>query len=143
MLARGAESQNIPPTKDALVLHTQRVDYQAYLWRNALDGEFTPKSPVGPWWQEFEGQLNIHWRTKEPAPKSVLEQVSCNNCKKCSNRRCPFKAKGFKCTDSCVVAAVEMKVKTVKTQEDTFQGRMRILMLKYRFTVVMRYTSLC
>ena len=39
--------------------------------------------------------------TKDPAPKSVLEFVSCKTCKKCSTRRCPCKNHAFKCTDAC------------------------------------------
>ncbi len=31
MLAKGAESQDKPPTKDALVLHVKRANFQAYI----------------------------------------------------------------------------------------------------------------
>ncbi len=36
MLSKGAESHQIPPTKDALILHTKRANYQAYVWKRPL-----------------------------------------------------------------------------------------------------------
>ena len=100
MLTSGAESHEIPPSKDALVLHIKRANYQALVWRKALDPAFVPPSPVENGWKMNNGCLDIEWITKEPAPRAVLELISCKNCKKCS-RRCPCKAKGFKCTDAC------------------------------------------
>ena len=101
MLTKGIESHDVPPTKDSLILHTERANYQAYIWKNSTELGFLPCKADGHGWKEKEGFLVIHWMTQDPAPKSVLELVSCKNCKKCNTRRCPCRAKGFKCTDSC------------------------------------------
>jgi hypothetical protein len=37
-LFKGVESHDIPPTKDALILHTKQANFQAYVWKRALDG---------------------------------------------------------------------------------------------------------
>ena len=101
MLSKGAESHDIPPTKDALILHTKRSNFQAYVWKRALDANFETPSPNGYGWKIKQDTLQIEWMTKEPAPKAVLEFVSCKSCKKCNTRRCPCKNRGFQCTDSC------------------------------------------
>ncbi len=42
MLAKGAETEDIPPTKDALVLHVKPANFQAYVWQNCLTQGFDP-----------------------------------------------------------------------------------------------------
>lgn len=101
MLNKGAESFDVPPTKDALKLHTERSNYQAYIWKRSTQSDFIPCSPAGNGWKLTDGILGVHWMTQDPAPKSILELVSCKRCKSCSTRRCPCTSKGFKCTDSC------------------------------------------
>ena len=78
MLSSGAESHEIPPTKDALVLHILRANYQPIIWRKALDPDFVPQTPNGNGWKISDGCIEIEWITKDPAPKSVMEIVSCN-----------------------------------------------------------------
>ena len=101
MLSKGAESHEIPPTKDALMLHVKRANYQAYLWKMALIPNFVPPSPDGHGWKIKDRSIEIAWMTQEPAPRAVLELVSCKSCQLCTTRRCPCKGRGFKCTDSC------------------------------------------
>ena len=101
MLAKGAESHHIPPTSDALALHTKRANYQAHIWKNALKADFKPCPADGHGWKKVDGVLDIHWMTRAPTPDSVLELVACKSCKKCDTRRCPCQNKGFKCTDAC------------------------------------------
>ena len=100
IISNGADPHEIPPSKDALVLHIKRANFQAMIWKKALDQNFTPPSPKGNGWTIKDGNIDIEWISKEPAPKAVLELISCKNCKNCS-RRCPCKLRGFKCTDAC------------------------------------------
>ena len=89
------QTSRIPPSKDALVLDIKRANFQTMIWKKALDQNFTPPSPKGNRWTIKDGNINIEWISKEPAPKAVLELISCKNCKNCS-RRCQCKLKGFK-----------------------------------------------
>ena len=47
MLTKGAESHNIPPTKDALNLHIKRANYQTFIWKQALNPNFEIPGPHG------------------------------------------------------------------------------------------------
>ena len=41
------EPQKLPPTKDALLLHFNRANYQAYQWKGALDLTHVLLEPIG------------------------------------------------------------------------------------------------
>ena len=72
-----------------------------YIWKMSLDPNFSPPCPSSHGWNIKDGSIFVEWMTKDPAPKAVLELISCKSCKKCNTKRCPCKAKGFQCTDSC------------------------------------------
>ena len=114
MLSKGAESHELPPTKDALVLHIKRANYQSHIWKMSLVPGFVAPSPTSHGWLVKDGVLTIQWMTKDPAPTAVLEFISCKNCQKCSTRRCPCKRNGFKCTDSC-----KCDINTCENSEDS------------------------
>ncbi len=101
MLSKGNESHQIPPTQDALRLHIKRANYQAMLWKHALQGNYKPPSPDGHGWSVKDDTLEVVWMLQDPAPKSLLEFVHCKTCKKCDTRRCSCKKNGFKCSDVC------------------------------------------
>ena len=120
MLTKGAESHEIPPTQDALRLHTERANYQAFIWKNSLDPSFKPPDADGHGWVEKDGRISIKWMTQDPAPKSVLEFAHCKTCKKCNTRRCACKNRTFKCTDAC-----GCDVNLCENSEDSGEMRMR------------------
>ena len=39
--------ERLPPTQDALLLHCKRVNYQVYLWKQALQNNIDIKDPRG------------------------------------------------------------------------------------------------
>ncbi len=118
MLAKGKESHEIPPTKDCLQLYMKRANFQAYLWKRGLEANFQQPSPEGHGWNIKDRVIDVHWMTKEPAPKAVLECISCKSCKLCSTRKCPCKANGFSCTDSC-----GCNVQTCENSDDAQRDR--------------------
>ncbi len=95
------ETQNLPPTSDALCKHIQRANYQAYIWKNALDGEKFVPLPDGHGWLIIDKKLYIDWMDNDPAPVAVLENISCGCTKDCSSRQCGCNKSGFQCTDAC------------------------------------------
>ena len=60
------EPQRLPPTRDALVLHIMRSNFQVAEWKFALNTDHAPK----------DGKLAIKWMTKNPAPDEVLEFIT-------------------------------------------------------------------
>ena len=86
MLSKGAESHQIPPTPDAHRLHVMRANYQAYIWKHSIDGQFVAPTPNGHGWVIVDNKIDIVWMTKDPAPKALLDLISCKTCKKCDTR---------------------------------------------------------
>ena len=73
MLTKGAESHNIPPTKDALHLHIKRANYQTFIWKQALNPNFEIPVPYGNGGKVSDDGITVEWMTKDPALKTVLE----------------------------------------------------------------------
>ena len=96
----------IPPIKDALRLHILRANYQAYIWKHALNGHFIAPSPHGHGWLVKDFKISILWMRKDPVPKALLEFLHCKTCKKCDTYRCLCKKSGFQCSDICGCSAL-------------------------------------
>ena len=91
----------LPPTKDALVLHTQRCNYQAMVWREALTSFPDIPDATSCGWRELNGDLQITWTTLSPAPQSAMQLVLCKCKGNCSNMKCTCKRSGLPCTHAC------------------------------------------
>ena len=77
----------LPPCKDSLYKHAQRANYQAAIWRRSLSNEEI-QNPIGHGWLLNESnEIEIEWMHDEPAPKAVLDLLSCN-CKKACDEKC-------------------------------------------------------
>lgn len=88
--------------------HIKRANYQTLIWKKALVPFADLPDPVGNGWNLTDGILQPTLMTKEPAPKSLLELVSCG-CKlsKCSRRDCQCKANNLACIESCTCLSNE------------------------------------
>ena len=96
------EPQKLPPTKDALLLHFNRANYQAYEWKRALDLTHVFLEPIGKGWILENGELKIDWMKQKPAPDSILEFVSCKCSKSmCKSGLCQCFKMSLRCTDAC------------------------------------------
>jgi len=94
--------QKLPPTSDALMLHCKRVNYQSAIHHRATERFIEAPSPTFHGWVERNGALTVHWLSKPPAPKELLEATKCN-CKKtkCETNQCSCRSKGLSCTECC------------------------------------------
>ena len=95
------EPHRLPPTQDALLLHLKRSNYQTYEWKNALSQHPNRLDITSHGWDvDEENNVTIKWTTKNPAPQSILDFVSCN-CQKsnCSNNMCKCRTIKLPCTD--------------------------------------------
>ena len=114
------ETQSLPPTSDALRKHTTRANYQAYIWKHALDSDIDIPSPNGHGWlMDIDGNLSIDWMDQDPAPQAVLENISCGCTKDCSSKKCSCKKAGLECTDACRCTDECVNVRAVVNESDS------------------------
>lgn len=95
------DSNQLPPCGDCLKLHSSRANYQAAIWRRSLEACPVVPSAVGHGWVQEEDGLKIKWMSGEPAPKAVLEFLSCSCLRTCQPLNCSCCSNGLKCTDKC------------------------------------------
>ena len=95
-------SQSLPPCKDALKNHTKRANYQAGIWRRALDACAEIPNPQGHGWDVDERHISITWLTLPPAPMALLELIVCGCTKAmCKDAHCTCSRNKLSCTDAC------------------------------------------
>ena len=95
------ESHQLPPCQDTLRKHCERANYQSAIWRRSLQCSPQIPSPIGSGWCLKDGKLTIDWMNGEPAPKAVLELLSCQCKRVCQLPSCTCLANGLHCTDMC------------------------------------------
>ena len=95
------DSRLLPPCKDTLRKHCQRANYQAAVWRRSLQNSPVLPSPIGNGWFMKGECLALDWMSGEPAPKTVLELLSCQCNRLCQLPNCTCLANGLKCTTLC------------------------------------------
>ena len=99
---KGNTTDRLPPCHDALRLHAMRSNYQAAVWRHALEPQPDIPPPAGHGWKAADGGgLSIHWLIGLPAPQQLLELVSCGCRTGCTSGRCNFHSNKMSCTDIC------------------------------------------
>ena len=97
----------LPPTKDALDLHSKRAEYQAKIWLNASSSEMEiePAADTGGW-KSGEKGLEIVW-TRLPAVPTACLELTTRGCKtKCSTARCKCYTVGQICMYECACDAI-------------------------------------
>lgn len=95
------KSQSLPPCQDALKHHTMRVNYQAAVWRRALEANPEVPHPDGYGWVRSEDRIDIDWMFLPPAPEALLELIMCECTGLCTTGHCSCKRNGLSCTDAC------------------------------------------
>lgn len=100
------ESNQLPPCADCLRKHSQCANYQARVWRESLAQFPEVPTPVGSGWcldvEDPGGEnLTVYWMDGDPAPKAVLQLLSCKCTRCCKLPNCSCLQNGLKCTDMC------------------------------------------
>ena len=95
-----ARNDALPPTKDSLIQHSKRANFQAHLWKNALKPLLGDCSPVGNGWVEENGTLNPLFMTAEAAPSALLALTRCGCATNCT-RNCKCRKQNLACTEAC------------------------------------------
>ena len=95
------ESGQLPPCEDCPFMHSLRANYQAGVWRRALEECPSIPNPSGHGWCYEDGKLTICWMTGSPAPDVVKELLSRKCTSVCKLPNCKCLANGLKCTVTC------------------------------------------
>lgn len=95
------ESGRFPPCEDCLFMHRPRANYQAGVWRRALEECRSIPNPSDHGWCYEDGTLTICWRTESPAPDVITEFLSCKFISVCKLPNCQCLANGLKCIVTC------------------------------------------
>ena len=103
--AKIPKSHQLPPAKDELLHHLKRANYQLLVWKQALNTNFEPHSPIGHVWQDNEGRLEIAWKERKPAPETMLELTTCNCRRALCGDDCQCRILSLECTDLCKCTA--------------------------------------
>lgn len=98
-----AESDKLPPTLGALKQHVLRVHIQARVWGQASIALQDPQlDPLqNGYHKKSDGQLTPTMTDVLPAPKAIIELVSCHCKTDCSSARCSCRTNNLSCTDLC------------------------------------------
>ena len=97
---KNVQSHQLPPTRFALQYHLKRANYQAFLWKKALQARID-QEPVNHGWQLKEGRFEIFWTDLVPAPQVVMELVYCGCRGTCQTMRCSWVGNSLPCTEAC------------------------------------------
>jgi len=92
------ESGQLPPCEDCLLMHSLWGNYQAGVWRRALEECPSIPNPRGQGWCHEDGKLTICWMTGSPALGVITEFLSCKCSSVCKLPNCQCLANGLKCT---------------------------------------------
>ena len=97
--------ENLPPTRDALILHIRRAHYQSLVWRRALEAEPHLPAPEESGWElvvkEGSEMLQPQLMTGKPITAFCLELTTCKCRAACATRRCKCTHNGLGCTQAC------------------------------------------
>ena len=91
----------LPPTCDSLSKHIERANFQSAVWLQCLTAKQTIPSPINNGWTLNNGELEMVWMTRPPAPDALLDSINCKCKTECKTFRCSCKKANLACTDLC------------------------------------------
>ena len=69
---KNVQSHQLPPTRASLETQVKHANYQAYIWKCALDPQSPDIGPENQGWKLRDGQFEIGWAVLAPVPEAVL-----------------------------------------------------------------------
>ena len=98
---RNLQSQQLPPTRDALKKHIARANYQTAIWKSALEAQPSIPSPDGHGWSVVDNAIVISWKDNDAAPHALLNLTRCGCKTPCATNRCSCRSSNLACTVAC------------------------------------------
>ena len=112
----------LPPTLDALKLHTSRSDYQTSVWLQANQSQMNLTSAGDKdGWELKENILQIVWATLPPVPDVCVELLTCMCKSKCKTARCQCTRSKIGCTPACACSAEGCLNPNRNTSNDNYE----------------------
>ena len=99
------KNEMLPPTSDCLLQHLKRSNYQAFVWRHALEAMQDLEPPGCHRWVRDGELLAPLLITKAPAPESLLELTTCKCKTSACLQNCSCNNTGLACTEGCYCIA--------------------------------------
>lgn len=93
----GMTECSLPPTHDALTLHSAHASYQSHIWFCALDSTPDIAPPKGFGWHLNGTSVTIQWIIQPIAPPEILQIALC----RCLKSLCSCRSSSFVCTAAC------------------------------------------
>lgn len=120
LFKRGKFSEELlPPTRKSLENHTRRANYQAMVWKRALDCTMDIPSPSDHGWKIDGSSISIDWGIDGSSEIADLSTCSCKG--GCKTRACKCMKNDLKCADACKCSNcenVDISKKTKRGNEE-------------------------
>ena len=101
-ISKVGKPEALPPTSNALSLHTLRAHYQTLVWKQAHRLEPLLRNPVTMGWNKTDdNKLRPVLMTQDPIPKACVEIISCSCHTGCTTSQCSCKKARLFCTSVC------------------------------------------
>ena len=103
LFCQGRSIDNIPPTGEALKMHTLRSSYIAgHIWGQSTVPKQTLPEPNAWGWKEEDGKFFPYWTTLPEAAAGIRDLVKCScNLQKGCKGRCKCVQSELQCTELC------------------------------------------
>ena len=99
---RQAQTESLPPTKDALYQGIIRAHYQCVVWNNDITARPEIPSSTEYGWVIENQRFKEVLMTESPAPEAVIHLIKCGCSKtKCTSARCKCKMASLPYTELC------------------------------------------
>ncbi len=110
--AKSFRLASLPPTTEAFALHVQRAQFQACIWKAALNRDPPHLDPVEYGWKPHQPTQSLHPvllpANTMPAPAQVMTLLccSCSSEEACASRKCTCNKCEITCTVFCKCSSV-------------------------------------
>ena len=103
MFIKGKKNlEALPPTLDALQMHTARGNFQAKVWYQFLNTDHSDlKAAECGGWALTDDGLAIMWKTLTSIPESCIQLIVCGCKTKCKSANCKCVKLNQKCIAAC------------------------------------------
>ena len=97
----------MPCTRNVLYHHLMRVNFQTFVWKQAISSVVNLPNIQNAGWRVAGGNMEILWMSIPIAPEGLVENTHCSCKSGCNSRRCLCSKANLKCTSVCRCSGCE------------------------------------
>ena len=112
--------QLLPPTSDALFLHSKRANFASYIAKQSLKSAPHLPSPLHNGWNSSGKGLEITRLTEDPIPSQIANTIYCkysSKAKACATKSCSCVKNNIKCSDFCACQDLNVCRNAIETDD--------------------------